>query len=93
MASFLTLGMAGMNLNGSTQSLYTPPPVMTTPVSAAFTRSTSTPFFNSETVHTSVTATQMRPPLQTPNQGTVHARSTDCLLGNLGQPLFDLKKL
>ena len=80
-----------MNLNGSRQSLYTPLPVMTMPVPAAFTRSTSTPFFNSETVHTSVTATQMPPPLQTPSQGTVHARSTDCLSGNPGQPLFDLK--
>ena len=91
MASFVPSGVAGMNLNGSTQSLYTPPPVMTTPVPAAFTRSTSTPSFSSETVNTSVTATQMPPPLLTPSQGTTHARSTDCLSGNLGQPLFDLK--
>lgn len=84
-------GVAGMNLNGSMQPLYTPPPVMTTPIPAAFTRSTSTPSFSSETVNTSVTTTQMPPRLQTPSQGPVHARSTDCLSGNLGQPLFDLK--
>ena len=67
---------------------------MKTPIPAAFTRSTLTLSFSSETGYTSVTATQMPPPLQTPSQGTVHAtvgRQTVCQ-EIVGQPFFDLKK-
>lgn len=90
------------NLNGITQPLFTPAPVTTTSplvntnlmapsIPTMFTRSVSTPSFtdagtaNSSDV--SVNSTQsINPP------GThAHAKSTENLSGNLGQPLFALK--
>lgn len=94
-------GVAGLNLNGFTQPLFTPPPPVTTtaPVvsnllgapsmPAVFTRSISTPSFTdavtSNTSQGSVNSTQAV------NSSTVHAKSTENISGNLGQPLFDLK--
>ena len=86
-----------MSLNGVKQPLYTPPPVTTAPLGSAilsppipatFTRSISTPSFSNGTV-TNAGQTPHSP--HNANSGTVHAKSTDNLSGNLGNPLFDLK--
>lgn len=94
----LFTGVAGLSLNGVKQPLYTPPPVTTAPLGsnimspplpATFTRSTSTPSLGSGTVTSAGHAPSHS--LQSANSGTVHAKSTDNLSGNLGGPLFDLK--
>lgn len=56
---------------------------------AVFTRSISTPSFtDAATSNTSQAAVNSSQALNSP---TVHAKSTDNLSGNLGQPLFDVK--
>lgn len=91
-------GVAGLTLNGVRQPVYTPPPVTTTPlvsnilsppVPAHFTRSTSTPSFTSDVVSSGGESTVHS--TQIASSGTVHAKSTENLSGKLGQPLFDLK--
>lgn len=94
-------GVAGLNLNGFTQPLFTPPPPVTTtaPVvsnflgaplmPAVFTRSISTPSFTDAATSNASQATVNSS--QSLNSPTVHAKSTNNLSGNLGQPLFDLK--
>ena len=99
--SFFISGVAGLNLNGFTQPLYTPPPPVTTTapvvsnllgapsIPAVFTRSISTPSFTDAATSNATPAGVNSS--QALNSPTAHAKSADDLSGNLGQPLFHLK--
>lgn len=95
-------GVAGLKLNGVTQPLFTPQPVTTsapllnnvlsTPsIPAVFTRSISTPSFTDPVVTNTNQAPVHSALAVNPPAVHVHAKSTDNLSGNLGQPLFALK--
>ena len=93
-------GIGALKLNGVTQPLYTPPPVTTTAplvsnnlsapsIPTMFTRSISTPSFTDAVIANSSEAIVNS--TQAVNPPAVHAKSTENLSGNLGQPLFALK--